>query len=560
MTVADGADVKKQARTLHVRSPTPSREIEGFEPEVIIIGSGIGGLTTAADLTQKGVKVLVLEKYLIPGGSSGFFKRDDYTFDVGASMIFGLGERGTTNLLTRALDCVGKRVVSFPDPTQLRYHLPDGLDVRVWKDYDRFMTELCGRFPEEKVGIRKFYGECWTIFNALNSMELRSLEEPRYLLDVFSKHPKKCFDLLRYIAVNAGDVARKYIKNEQLLRFIDMECYCWSVAQATRTPMINAGMVFCDRHYGGINYPKGGVGTISDALVEGVLEGGGRIAYGKRVTRVLLDDFEKNAVGVQLADGSKIKAQVVVSNCTRWDTFGRFLPQNAVPETEKKFQKRYVKSPSFLSMHLGVRESGLKIDMTEAGGMDVHHIVLENWKDLEAARNAQGTIFVSIPSVLDKSVAPDGRHIFHIFTPSWMDEWENLSVSQYQRKKVELADRIIGRLESLFPGLSKSIEMKEIGTPRSHRRFLGREDGTYGPVPNQKLNGLISMPFNKTSIDGLYCVGDSCFPGQGLNAVAFSGFACAHRIEADMGKVATMPRIIDSALSNFLSKKRLELG
>ena len=61
--------------------------------DAIIIGSGIGGLVTASQLASKGAKVLVLEKYIIPGGSGGSFKRNGYTFDVGASMIFGFGEK-----------------------------------------------------------------------------------------------------------------------------------------------------------------------------------------------------------------------------------------------------------------------------------------------------------------------------------------------------------------------------------------------------------------------------------------------------------------------------------
>ena len=56
-----------------------------------------------------------------------------------------------------------------------------------------------------------------------------------------------------------------------------------------------------------------------------------------------------------------------------------------------------------------------------------------------------------------------------------------------------------------------------------------------GPIPSFKLPGLLPMPFNSTGIKDLFCVGDSCFPGQGLNAVAFSGFACAHRVGADLG-------------------------
>ena len=63
-------------------------------------------------------------RYLIPGGSAGHFQREGYTFDVGSSMMFGLGQHGTTNLITRALAAVGKSVETAPDPTQIHYHLP----------------------------------------------------------------------------------------------------------------------------------------------------------------------------------------------------------------------------------------------------------------------------------------------------------------------------------------------------------------------------------------------------------------------------------------------------
>jgi prolycopene isomerase len=90
---------------------------------------------------------------------------------------------------------------------------------------------------------------------------------------------------------------------------------------------------------------------------------------------------------------------------------------------------------------------------------------------------------------------------------------------------------------AIFPKLEDSLDYQEIGTPRSHRRFLGRMDGTYGPIPTGKPWGLLGMPFNRTSIPDLYCVGDSTFPGQGLNAVAFSGFACGHLVASALGLV-----------------------
>ncbi|MEH2455452.1 carotenoid isomerase [Nostoc sp.] len=492
--------------------------------DAIVIGSGIGGLVTATQLAAKGAKVLVLERYLIPGGSAGYFERQGYRFDVGASMIFGLGHNGTTNLLTRALSAVNVSQEAIADPVQIHYHLPQGLNLKVDRVYEKFLQNLTAHFRHEEQGIRRFYDECQKVFKCLNSMDLLSLEEPRYLLRVFFQHPLACLGLVKYLPQNAGDFARRYIKDPQLLKFIDMECYCWSVVPSDMTPMINAGMVFSDRHYGGVNYPKGGVGQIAQKLVEGLEKAGGKIQYQARVTKILTE--QGKAVGVQLANGKLYRGKRIVSNATRWDTFEQLLPAEEMPHTEKKWQQNYQKSPSFLSLHIGVRESVLP------AGTECHHILLEDWEKMTAA---EGTVFVSIPTLLDPDLAPSGYHIIHAFTPHWIDDWQELSVSEYEAKKEEAAWRIIDRLEKIFPGLDAGLDYLEVGTPRTHRRFLGREDGTYGPIPRRKLWGLLKMPFNRTAIPGLYCVGDSTFPGQGLNAVAFSGFACAHRIAVDLG-------------------------
>ena len=492
--------------------------------DAIVIGSGIGGLVTATQLAAKGAKVLVLERYLIPGGSAGYFERQGYRFDVGASMIFGLGQNGTTNLLTRALSAVNVSQEAIADPVQIHYHLPQGLNLKVDRVYEKFLQNLIAHFRDEEEGIRRFYDECQKVFKCLNSMDLLSLEEPRYLLRVFFQHPLACLGLVKYLPQNAGDFARRYIKDPQLLKFIDMECYCWSVVPSDMTPMINAGMVFSDRHYGGVNYPKGGVGQIAQKLVEGLEKAGGKIQYQARVTKILTE--QGKAVGVQLANGKLYRGKRIVSNATRWNTFEQLLPAEKMPLNEKIWQQNYQKSPSFLSLHIGVKESVLP------AGTECHHILLEDWEKMTAA---EGTIFVSIPTLLDPDLAPSGYHIIHAFTPHWIDDWQKLSVSEYEAKKEEAAGRIIDRLEKIFPGLDAGLDYLEVGTPRTHRRFLGREDGTYGPIPRRKLWGLLKMPFNRTAIPGLYCVGDSTFPGQGLNAVAFSGFACAHRIAVDLG-------------------------
>ncbi|CAL2272809.1 unnamed protein product [Prunus armeniaca] len=510
--------------------------------DAIVIGSGIGGLVAATQLAVKGARVLVLEKYVIPGGSSGYYERDGYTFDVGSSVMFGFSDKGNLNLITQALAAVGCEMQVIPDPTTVHYHLPNNLSVLVHREYSEFITELTGKFPHEKEGILKFYGECWKIFNALNSLELKSLEEPIYLFGQFFQKPLECLTLAYYLPQNAGDIARKYIQDPQLLSFIDAECFIVSTVKALQTPMINASMVMCDRHYGGINYPVGGVGGIAKSLAKGLVDQGSEILYKANVTSIIVD--QGRAVGVRLSDGREFFAKTIISNATRWNTFGTLLKGDDVPKEEENFQKVYVKAPSFLSIHMGVKAEVLPPDT------DCHHFVLEDdWTRLE---DPYGSIFLSIPTVLDPSLAPEGRHILHIFTTSSIEDWEGLSRKDYEAKKEIVADEIIGRLEDkLFPGLKSSIVFKEVGTPKTHRRYLARDKGTYGPIPRRTPKGLLGMPFNTTAIEGLYCVGDSCFPGQGVIAVSFSGVMCAHRVAADIGLEKKSP-VLDAALLRLL--------
>ncbi|KAH9626755.1 hypothetical protein KSS87_022069 [Heliosperma pusillum] len=483
-------------------------EVSGGEDkrkyDAIVIGSGIGGLVAATQLAVKGAKVLVLEKYVIPGGSSGFYERDGYVFDVGSSVMFGFSDQGNLNLITQALAAVGHKMEVIPDPTTVHFHLPNNLSVQVHRHYSDFVAELTSKFPHEKEGIVKFYGVCWKIFNALNSLELKSLEEPLYLFGQFFQKPLECLTLAFYLPQNAGEIARKYIKDPELLSFIDAECFIVSTVNALQTPMINASMVLCDRHFGGINYPVGGVGGIAKSLAQGLVDKGSKILYKANVTSIILEDGK--AVGVRLSDGREFYARTIISNATRWDTFGKLLKSEKLPKEEESFQKLYVQAPSFLSIHMGVKAEVLPPDT------DCHHFVLEtDWKDLE---KPYGSIFLSIPTVLDSSLAPQGHHILHIFTTSSIDDWQ-------------------------------------VGTPKTHRRYLARDNGTYGPMPRAIPKGLLGMPFNTTAIDGLYCVGDSCFPGQGVIAVAFSGIMCAHRVAADIGFEKSSP-VLDAALLRLL--------
>ena len=133
---------------------------------------------------------------------------------------------------------------------------------------------------------------------------------------------------------------------------------------------------------------------------------------------------------------------------------------------------RYYKpSPSFVSIHLGV-EKNLIPD-----NFNCHHIIVENWDELESEK---GVIFVSIPTLLDSSLAPEGKHIVHAFTPSSICEWECLSRKEYLQKNEKYFSFLVEKISSILPNLEQNIDHKEIGTPKTHKKFLGRYEGSYG--------------------------------------------------------------------------------
>ena len=102
------------------------------------------------------------------------------------------------------------------------------------------------------------------------------------------------------------------------------------------------------------------------------------------------------------------------------------IKSDQVPKSEHKWSETYQPSPSFVSIHLGVTKDLIDKEF------NCHHIIVENWDDLE---NEKGVIFISIPTLLDSSLAPDDKHIIHAFTPSSIDKWENLSREEYLKKK-----------------------------------------------------------------------------------------------------------------------------
>ncbi|MEI8185282.1 MAG: FAD-dependent oxidoreductase [Chlorobiaceae bacterium] len=492
--------------------------------DVIVIGSGIGGLTAAALLQDRGISTLVFEKNRYPGGSCSSFQREGYTFDAGASVFYGFGENsksGTLNLHTRIFRKLGIDVPTVHDPVQIHYHLPNDFSVPAYYDRHAFLDALSARFPHEREGIEKFYSELESVHEILGSLPAGSLEDIIHLLSIGVTSPAKAFSLALKTFRSMGKTARRYIRDEELLQFIDIEAYSWAVQDAIATPLVNAGICLADRHCGGINYPVGGSGAIPKALCQGIEKSGGKIRYQSEVTSIIVENGETR--GVRLADGSEHFAKIVISNATVWDTFNRLVRESRYRIDENRF----LQAPSWFQLYLGVDASVIPKDF------NVHHVLVDNWKDY---KQPGGTIYFSAPTILDPSLAPPGQHIVHAFVTAEADEWQQYDKENgaYGNAKETLAANIISRTERILPGLSHAIELKVLASPLTHQRYLNRFKGSYGPLLKPGQN-ILQKPQNTTPIKNLFATGDSTFPGQGVIAVTYSGISCASYIARQFG-------------------------
>ena len=174
---------------------------------------------------------------------------------------------------------------------------------------------------------------------------------------------------------------------------------------------------------------------------------------------------------------------------------------------------------SFMHLHIGINASGLPKDL------ESHYTVINQWEKIDAPQNH---VIISIPSVLDPSLAPVGCHVIHAYAAANepYEPWENLSRSsdreRYEIFKADRSEFLWKAIERSIPDVRDRVLVSAnfTGSPKTHERFNRRFKGTFGPALRA---GEQKFPYPKTPIPNLFCCGDSVFPGIGVPAVAVSG-------------------------------------
>ncbi|KPQ35088.1 MAG: Phytoene dehydrogenase-related protein [Phormidesmis priestleyi Ana] len=512
--------------------------------DIVIIGSGLGGLVAGALLARHGRRVIVCESHTLPGGAAHAFTREvphaegrrRFTFDSGPSFYCGLADTASANPLTQVLAVLGEKLAAVPYEPFGYYHFPEGT-LPVYGNAEKYRQAVEKFSPGAAAQLAQLEQRLLKIYAPLKTIPTLALRADWQLLPLLlRRYPgaiAQLLPLLPDLGRSMGQVMAQSIPdcedNSWLKRLLDLECFLLSGMKCEDTVAPEMAFMFGERAESVIDYPLGGSGAIVDALVRGLQRWGGELRLGAHVAKIMTEN--RQAKGVVLKNGEQITAPVVISNATIWDTYRHLLDPADLPARDRTESLATPTVDSFMHLHLGIRADGLE-------DVKIHHVVVHD-SDVDVTTPGN-TCMVSIPTVLDPQQAPEGYHTVHAYTLEPYENWEkwanqasgqasghNTRDEDYQQQKRDRAETLFRAVEKIIPDVRDRIEIEMIGTPLTHSRYLRRYHGTYGPAISATQG---RFPSCKTPIKGLYRVGDSTLPGIGVPAVAASGILCANSL------------------------------
>ncbi|MEM9769513.1 MAG: NAD(P)/FAD-dependent oxidoreductase, partial [Cyanobacteria bacterium P01_D01_bin.71] len=382
-----------------------------MQADVIVIGSGIGGLSCGALLARYGLAVVVCESHTIPGGAAHGFERDGFKFDSGPSLYSGLSYSPSANPLRQVLDAIGE------DADWQTYDtwgccLPEGtFDTQVGAvQFGDVLAKLRGPAAVEEwqrlQTLMQPYGAAATALPpAAVRFDWGCLQTVWPFVDKLWPQALRLLDL----AGPFSNLMNRVVTDPFLRNWLDLLCFLLSGLPASGTSAAEMAFMFADWYRPGVrlDYPVGGSAALVSALVRGLEKHGGQLRLGAHVEEIMLAG--DRAQGVRLKSGEVLTArQAVVSNASIWDTLN-LLPDRSPARSLRQQRQDMPNCASFMHLHLGIDGGGLPDDLA------CHHIVVNDWE--KGVTAPQNVVLISIPSRLDTTLAPAGKDVIHVYTP-----------------------------------------------------------------------------------------------------------------------------------------------
>lgn len=506
--------------------------------DAIVIGSGLGGLTTAAYLTTNGLRTLVLEQYDVVGGCSHVFRRRrQFEFDVG---VHYLGDCGPGGVIPAVLRGVGldRKVEFLPmDRDGFDTLVFPGLTFRVRPGWDRYEQDLIDTFPEDERGLRRCVGLLRRI-----ARQAMTGGAPRGALDLLTA-PLRAPALVRWSNSTVADLFKACALSERAQAVLTGESGTYGAPPSRASVVMHAVMMDHYLRSGGY-YPRGGGQVMAAHLLDVVRCHGGCVRTHARVERILVEGGKVS--GVELADGEQLRAPVVVSNADLKRTYLELVgPEHLSRRTLRRVGGLRMALPLFC-VYLG-----LDIDLRERMP-NTNYLLFPTW-DMEAAYGdcyegrfpEPSPVYLTAASVKDPhtaALAPPGCSSLQIMAmaPSshsfWHVEDGPAAGERYSRRpayravKEKVAESLIDGAAQVIADVREHIVWQEAATPVTLERYTLASGGTsYGLEHSPDQWGL-HRPRSRTEIEGLFLVGSNTFYAHGVVGVMLGGVACASAV------------------------------
>jgi carotene isomerase len=516
--------------------------------DVVVVGAGIGGLTAAALLAKKGIEVLVIEQHYMPGGCCGSIRRQGVTMDVGATVLYGFGEKGynthrfVMNELEEDIDMI---------PREAIYHMHvDDYHIIFWREFEPFFKQLVEIFPDQEKELKDFYDYLFHLYES-TILKNETIVPPTEMspgdnLKSFLRNPVGLIKMLSMLSKSAESVFEKFFTDRKVIDFFDMLTRTFSYVDANECPAVLSITMFADNHIGGAYYPSGSPQMLSNKLERAIERHGGQILYRQLVDEILITDGK--ARGVRLANGSEIEADRVVSDAAIWNLYGKLVRPEHINPKRMKWAQDLVPCHSNLMLYIGADAKAIPDD---ARPME---IIIEDPTKVDGHG-----ITVYIPTLIDPTVSPPGTcslTITAVTTLEWPRPWDpEYRSEEYKQMKERETEKVLDRLKLRFPNLRKHIKTMEIGTPSTIERYTLKTWGNIGGPKQMLGQDMMKRPKARSDWKNLYLVGDSTVMGLGVLPATTSGIGAANMVLKDLGRKGFRPRSFPRQFVHFIQGK-----
>lgn len=506
--------------------------------DTIVVGSGIGGLVSGGYLAADGRRVLVLEQHDIAGGNAHVFRRRrKYEFDVGTHYLGDCGPDGLIPSILSGLG-VGDRVRFRPMDNDNGFDriITPTATVDVPAGWEPYRENLKRAVPEEADRVDRFIDLATAVAGASRAGLMGES-----MVELFRKSPQTMRWTRRTLG-QALDHSGLSAKGRTLV-----------AAQAGNYGAMPDGIGFAehvnimDHYLRGAYYPEGGGQALVAALVEALEAYGGELRTRCSVRRILIDGGR--ATGVELADGQRISAPLVISNAdyrrTVLDLCGgeEAFPADLVARTRAATMRGAVVAV-YVALDTELPDlPNANIWWHDSDDMEAAHAAVQERYERDGSMDSVPQLAFSFASVKDAgapAVCPPGHSNFQLMTgcPPGYEFWGlkggPVDGEPYRRnpaymaRKRQLTEVILDTAEKVLGPFRDRITHVETATPLTNERYIRASGGT--PYGMATWGGAGQRPDVRTDVEGLYVVGQNVRYGSGVGGVATGGVAAASQI------------------------------